>query len=164
MSITLYKAAEDLRAVLDQVDPDTGEMSEAYTAARELVQHKAIAVAAYILNTEREVRMAQDYVQDVEAQLDVAERRAKALRKMLAEHMAALGIKEVKDGALLSAKLDIERDVSVDVFDKEQLPLDCTVAKVTRNPNKAQIRADLEAGKDVPGARLNRSNRLTLKG
>ena len=164
MSITLYKAAEDLRSVLDQVDTDTGEMSDAYVAARSLVETKAASVVAYILSQEREQRMAQDAVSDIEAQIGASKRRSQSLRKMLADHMAALGITKITGAPMLSASLQVGRDVSVDVFDPAQLPVWCMSETTTVAPNKALIRTALEDGLDVPGARLAPANRLTLKG
>jgi hypothetical protein len=51
--ITLYALADQLAAILDQVNED-GELPEEYGDVRELVAHKGAAVAAYVAARELE--------------------------------------------------------------------------------------------------------------
>ena len=51
MNISLYKAADDVRKLFDQMDAETGELPEGFEPAREIVIRKSAAVAAYILES-----------------------------------------------------------------------------------------------------------------
>jgi len=48
MQITLFEAARQVRDVLEQTDPETGEISEAYLHTRELFQQKGKGCVAYL--------------------------------------------------------------------------------------------------------------------
>ena len=47
MSITLFDAAQAVREAINQIDEETGELTESYTESRELFQNKAVACVAY---------------------------------------------------------------------------------------------------------------------
>lgn len=165
MSITLHSAAEQVRELLDQIDPETGELPPEYGTARALVERKALAVAGYIDDGEL---IADAY--EARAKAILAEVRTKRsglahLRRYLCEHMAALDLTELRgpDGQVL--KRYPERDKSVDVFDAQQLParLFAIPPPPPPVPDKRRIKAELEAGGDVPGARIAARDRLVLK-
>lgn len=164
-SISLYRATEDLRDLLDQVDESTGELPEGLGDARALVVNKAVSVTAYILNEEAQIEMVKARAKDLTEAAKRAERRVTWLRAYLQENMAATGILSIKsDDGTFSAKLERERDASVDVFDEAQLPQDYMVeVPATSKPDKKLIAKAIKDGFDVPGARVVKSDRLTLK-
>ncbi len=165
MDVTLYQAANDLRDLLDQVDPETGEIVEGVDSARDIVARKATSVAAYILDTDKQAAMVKAAGEELIARAWLQEKRNKRLREYLLFHMVELGMHEIKDKAgLFSAKVDLGRDASVDVFDEKQLPTDyLTVVPETATPDKKKLLSELKEGVDIPGARLVRRDRLTLK-
>jgi hypothetical protein len=165
MSITLHQATEQVRALLDQIDPETGELPEGFESARALVATKATAVAAYILESERQAVAATEYVKELSARIKTAERRAEFLREYLEAHMLQAGITEIKDErGIFSAKLQIERDASVNIFDEDKLPADCLrEIPAKQQPDKALIKKAIEDGREVPGARIVKKNRLTIR-
>lgn len=165
MNITLYKATEDLRDLLDQVDPETGELPEGLSQAREIVARKAQSVTAYILNTEAQIELVKGRAKEL---MDAAKREEKKLawlRQYLADNMAATGILSIKsDDGTFSAKLEQERDASVEVFDEAQLPIEYVrEIPAKQEPDKKLIAKAIGDGFEVPGARLVRRDRLTLK-
>jgi hypothetical protein len=165
MKIKLYEAAETVRSLLEQIDPETGELPEGLEPAREIVIHKAQAVTAFILSNDAEADMVEAHAKHLLDQVKSARKRGDWLRTYLRTNMAATGILSIKsDDGTFSAKLEKERDVSVDVFDETQLPQDY-MAEVPASfkPDKKLIRKALDDGYDVPGARLNRKDRLVLK-
>lgn len=165
MNITLHAATEQVRELLDQIDPETGELPAELDQARAIVAAKATAVAAYILESERHAAMMGDYVREVQQRAKAAERRAAWLRTYLREHMAAVGITKISDErGIFSATLSLGRDKSVEVFDEAQLPADYLREVPARHePDKAIIRKALDDGFDVPGARIVARDRLTIK-
>lgn len=165
MNITLYKAAEDLRHLLEQIDPESGEMPEGFTEAREIVAAKSQACAAFILQNEAEADMVEARAKEMLALVKSARSRSKWLRNYLQAHMTACGITEIKsDDGTFKATLQIGRDESVEVFDEKQLPQDyMREIPAKQEPDKVLIKKALKDGFDVPGALLRRSDRLTLK-
>lgn len=164
-NITLHDATEQVRELFDQIDPETGELPGGLEEARQIVQRKAVAVVAYVLESERLADSAEDYIKDLQARVRTARRRVTWLREYLREHMAASGILKVTDErGLFSATLSIGRDRSVDVFDAAQLPSDyMREIPAKLEPDKALIRKAISDGFTVPGARIIAADRLTIK-
>lgn len=164
MNVTLYTAAADLRGLLDQMDPETGEMPDGFEAAREVVERKAVGVVAYILESDKQADMLEAHAKEVMERVKAQRNRNKRLREYLAHHMAASGVLSIKDErGLFSAKLEHERDESVEVFDAAMVPADYMREKVTREPDKTLIKRAIGDGFDVPGARIAKKDRLTIK-
>ncbi|MDE2102702.1 MAG: siphovirus Gp157 family protein [Patescibacteria group bacterium] len=165
MNITLYKAAADVRELLDQIDPETGEMPEGYEQARALVATKAQAVAAFILENDAQADMVESHAKELMARVKTARRRSDWLKEYLKSHMAACGITSIKsDDGTFSAKLEMGRDESVDVFESALLPNDyLREVPAKYEPDKALIKKAIKEGFDVPGARLVAKDRLTIK-
>ena len=165
-ALTLYTAAADVVAALDAAfDPETGEALPAFEEARSLFVHKAQAVIAYRLNALAEAKAIIAVVKTLDARAKAAERRVEALDAYLAQHMAATGITSIKaDNGTFSARLEPGRDKSVEVFDAAQLPDDyLREIPVRYEPDKSLIRKAMDAGFDVPGARLVARDRLVIR-
>lgn len=165
MNITLFAASEVLRGLLDQIDVESGELPEGFEDARAIVATKATAVAAYVLETERQADYLKAHAKEVTERAKTAEKRAAWLRQYLATHMAGAGITKIADErGLFSATLDVGRDKSVDVFDAAQLPDDyMREIPAKLEPDKALILKAIKDGFDVPGARVVARDRLTIR-
>ncbi len=165
MQIKLYEAAEAVRDLLDQIDPETGEMPEGFEEARAIVATKARAVAAYILENDAQADMAEAHAKSVLERVKAARNRSASLKRYLATHMSACGILSITaEDSSFSAKLEPGRDESVEVFDAAQLPADYQREIPAKyEPDKALIKKALRDGFDVPGARIVAKDRLTLR-
>jgi hypothetical protein len=165
MNITLYHAAESVRALLDQVDSETGELPEGFEQARAIVATKAQAVAAFILENEAQAVMVEAHAKALLDRVKTARKRSEWLKQYLHGHMDACGILSIKsDCGTFAVKLEKERDESVEIFDAAQLPADyLREVPAKSEPDKALIRKALKDGFDVPGAKLTAKDRLTLK-
>lgn len=165
MNITLHQATEQVRELLDQIDPETGELPEGFDDARAIVTSKAIAVTAYILEADRTVASVKEYIKDLTAKVKTMEKRQDWLRRYLQEHMAAAGITEITDErGIFKASLSVGRDESIDVFDETQLPQDyLREIPAKYEPDKTLIKKAIKDGFEVPGARLVKRDRLTIK-
>jgi hypothetical protein len=165
MNITLYEAAEHLREVLDQIDPETGELPPEFEQARAIVATKSQAVAAYLIQSEKQACMVEEYAKELMDRVKAQRKRSDWLRGYLASHMAACGITEIKDErGIFKAHLQVGRDEAVEVFDQQQVPMDYMreiPAKV--EPDKTLIKKAIKDGFEVPGAKLVRRDRLTIK-
>lgn len=164
MNITLHSATEQVRALFDQIDPETGEMPEGFEAARELVTTKALATTAYMLELDKQAGYLEQYAKETAERAKTARRRLDWLKTYLREHMAEAGITEIKDDrGLFKATLYRERDEAVDVFDAAQLPADyLREIPAKYEADKTLIRKAIKDGFDVPGARVVRKDRLVV--
>lgn len=165
MQVTLYQAAETVRHLLEQIDPETGELPEGFEQSRAIVATKAQAVAAFILSNEAEADMVETHAKELISRVKTARKRSDWLKEYLRSHMAACGITEIKsDDGTFKAKLELGRDESIDVFDANQLPADyMREVPAKSEPDKTLIKKAMKDGFDVPGARLIKKDRLTIK-
>jgi hypothetical protein len=165
VNITLYSAAEQVRELLDQIDPETGELPEGFEQARALVAAKSQACAAFILETEAQADMVEAHAKALLDRVKRARKRTDWLREYLRTHMAAAGIRSIKsDDGTFAASLAIGRDEYVEVFDSAQLPQDyLREIPAKYEPDKTLIKRAIKDGYEVPGARLVVKDRLTLK-
>lgn len=165
MQITLYQAADSVRDLLDQIDPETGELPEGFEQARALVATKAQACAAFVLDNEAQADMVEQHAKSLLERVKTARKRSQWLRQYLSSHMAACGVMSIKsDDGTFSAKLEIGRDESVDVFDAAQVPADyMREIPAKYEPDKLLIKKAIKDGFNVPGAKMTVKDRLTLR-
>lgn len=163
MNITLYQAADELRHVLDQVDPETGELPEGFESALGLVKHKGGKVGAYILQAEAEAEMIEAHAKTLLDRVATQRRRNQWLRDYLLRNMLETGITEiaVENGARI--RLYPERDEAVEVFDERQVPAEYLADPKPPAISKTKIKAAIKNGVEVPGAMLVKRPRLEIK-
>lgn len=160
---SLYQLATEFRETLESCfDPDTGEMLPAFEEQRALIDNKASAVAAYILNCESDAAQAKAAIERIKALQAAYERKAKHLRDYLAVNMETAGITEIKGDSFV-VKLYPERDESVDLDEDATFPPDLCNDPKPPTPSKTKIRAAILAGEPVAGARIVRKDRLTIR-
>ena len=162
-NITLFDVAQAVREAVNRVDPDTGEICEAYTASRDLFQHKAIACVAYAVEENHGLDAAKAMLKAMQARLDAREKRLSRFEAYLADCMRATGVLEVKhELGLFAAKLYPARDESVELDDGVQFPAELCNDPKPPTPSRTKIKAAIKAGEAVAGARLVRKDRLTI--
>jgi hypothetical protein len=165
MQITLYQAATQVRDLLEQIDPETGELPEGFEQARALVAAKSQACAAFILENDVQAAMVEAHAKALLDRVKTARRRSEWLREYLKSHMAACGVREIaSDDGTFKVSLAIGRDESVEVFESGLLPQDyLREIPAKYEPDKALIKKALKDGFDVPGAKLVAKDRLSIK-
>jgi hypothetical protein len=165
MNITLYQAAQEVRELLEQIDPETGELPEGYEAARDLVASKAKAVAAFVLENNAQADMVEAHAKSLMERVKSARKRSDWLKAYLASHMAACGIQSIKsDDGTFCAKLEVGRDESVEIYEPQSIPEDyMREVPAKYEPDKVLIRRAIKDKFTVPGARLVAKDRLTIK-
>lgn len=162
MDITLHKAAEDLRATLAQVDPETGALPEGFENALGLVKRKSAAVGAFILQAEREADFVEQHAKLLLERVKAERRRVEWLRGYLLAHMRDAGVTEISIDGIATIKRYPERDVVVDIWDEKQIPAEYFEPQPPKL-SKQSIKAVLSGGADVPGARLVAKDRLNIR-
>lgn len=162
-NLTLYKAAEALAPLLDQVDED-GVISPELEQALAKFEGRGVAVTAYILNCEANAEMIRNAADKMAARAESMEKRAATFKRYLSDMMKRTSITEINSPEF-SAKLLIERDASVDVFDSKQLPSEYWnfPPPPDAKPDKKRIASAIKEGKEIPGARVIKRDRLEIK-
>jgi len=164
MNITLFDAAQAVREAVSTVDPDTGEIVETYTQSRELFQNKAVACVAYAKEEAATLASAKAMLKAMAEKLEAREKRLERFEAYLAECMKASGVLEVKhDLGLFSAKLEIDRDESVEIDEGAEFPPELCNKPKPPAPSKTAIKLAIKNGEAIAGARIVRRDRLTLK-
>lgn len=163
MDIQLYKAVESLRETLAQVDPETGLLPEGFESALGLVKRKSAAVAAWIGQSEAEADFVEAHAKALMARVKSTRKRAEWMRGYLLAHMRDAAITEIDIDGIAKVKRYPERDQSVDVWDARQIPPEYLEDPKPLAPSKSKIKAALDNGIDVPGARIVARDRLTIR-
>jgi len=161
--MNLYQLTADLQLALDDAfDPETGEALPLFEERRALWGSKATGVAAYILNVEADAAQCKQAIERIKTLQAATERKAEWLRDYLATNMLVSGINEIK-GQGFSAKLYIGRDKAVEIDEGAVFPPELCGKPKPPPPSKTLIKAAIERGEPVAGARIVRRDRLTLK-
>lgn len=129
------------------------------------VEDKARAVAAVILNLQAEADLVKVTADKIMRRAKALQARADKLHYYLLINMQRTGITEIKalDGSF-KAKLYLERDSSVEVFDPVLIPITfMRVIPERIEPDKVLIRKAIEDGYDVSGAKIVKKDRLEIK-
>ena len=167
MNLSLYTLASEYAAALAQL-PEAGldeqTISDTLEGLQGAVEVKAQNVAAYCLNVDAEADAIDTAIAKLSERRDTLKKRTASLRNYLLFNMKRSGITEIKalDGTF-SAKIK-QNPAAVEIVDAVSIPADYQrVVPEKREPDKTKIKADLKAGKDVPGCRLTHGERLELK-
>lgn len=164
MQITLYSAAQSVRELLEQIDPETGELPAELEQAREIVTRKAQACAAFVLENDAQADMVEQHAKALMERVKQARKRSEWLRQYIGSHMAACGITEIKaDDGTFKASLQIGRDESVELDEGAEFPPELCNDPKPPAPSKTKIKAAILAGQAIAGARIVRKDRLTIK-
>jgi len=161
--MNLYQITADFRDMLDSAfDPETGEALPAFEELRALWASKGAGVTAYILNIEAEVDQCHMAIDRIKTLRAATMRKAERLRDYLATNMLASGISEIK-GEGFVAKLYPGRDESIEIDEDAVFPPELCNKPRPPPPSKTLIRAAIERGEPVAGAKIVRKDRLTIR-
>ncbi len=161
MQITLYRGADEFSAELE-INED-GEIGGDFPLDV-LVQRNPIGTCAYVLNTDAQSAMIDAHIKLMQSKKKALQNNAERARTALRDVMKITGTKSIKsnDGTF-KAVLYPERDESVNVFDETQLP-DVYLREIPAKyePDKALIKRAINDGFNVPGAKLDKKDRLVI--
>lgn len=162
-ALSLFDLAQQVRESVNQIDPETGEIIEAYGESRALFEQKAVACVAYAKEEAATLESAKALLKDMAAKIDARESRLAKFKAYMADCMKATGVTEVKhDLGLFSAKLYIDRDESVEIEEGAEFPASLCNDPKPPAPSKTKIKAAIKAGEAVAGARIVRKDRLAI--
>ena len=162
--MNLYELTNDLQCAMDalQTDPETGEVSgwEAVDALDVAFEDKAEAYALTIKNLLAFADSADAEADKLKTRAKSAKNRAEHLREHLAQSMKAVGKKQIETAR---ASVKFRRSEAVLITNDSLIPEDWWKVRVTREPNKVEIKKHLKAGEVVHGAELETRMNLQIK-
>lgn len=162
-SITLYQCAADVKAVLDAYFDDETERQDTIEAVIGQFEVKAQSVAAYCLNMAATGDMLEAHIKAMQAKLKTCRAREGRLKDYLAANMKAAGIRNIEaDNGSFAAKF-AKNPPRVEIWDEAQIPDDMMRVKTVTEPDKTAIKAAIQAGQDIPGAKLVQDESLRIK-
>lgn len=162
-NISLFDLAQQVRDDTSKVDPETGEVSESYAESRELFQTKAIACVAYVKDETVTIEAAEAAIKQMADKVKARKERLERFKRYMADCMKATGIHEVKhELGLFGAKLQIDRDESVELEADAVFPSSLCNEPKPPTPNKKAIKEAIKAGHPIKGASIIRKDRLHI--
>lgn len=160
--MNLYEIESSLaRAFEAAIDPDTGEilnedMADEFERLQMDRDTKVENIACYIKNLRAEAAALKAEKDSLAARQKTAENRANSLSRYLAGYLNGDKFKTAR------ASITWRKSEAVEVYDAALLTDDYLVIPQP-SPNKAEIKAALKAGKDVPGTRLVENHNMIIK-
>ncbi len=163
-AITLFDAAQQVRQHLGEIYPDTGELSDAFTQSLDLFEQKGAACVAYDIDEAAHIRAMEEALARAADHVKARKARHERFRAYMADCMKATGTSKLTspDG-LFTATLYPDRDVSIELDEGAEFPPELCNEPKPPTPSKTKIKAAIEAGEAIAGARIVRKDRLTIK-
>ena len=131
-------------AVLDTLEGIEGEFND-----------KAVSVSHAILNLDSDIEAIDREIKRLQDRKRVLSNRKEHIREYLRTNMESTGISKISC-PLFTITLVKGRE-SVVVDDQDKLPDELVKVETSIKPDKPAISKQLKSGKEVPGARLERS-------
>lgn len=158
----LYDISQAIEALLDaSVDRETGEINEAALAELEALEEqreaKALAVAAYLVGQRLEADAIKAQAKRLAERAAVHARHADRLERYLESNLA---VGEKLSDARVAISWRKSRAVEVDC-DPTELPEE--YVRIRCEADKAALKAALESGEQVKGARLVERQSLIVR-
>lgn len=163
-AMTLFDMAAQVRASF-QADPETGEIDEGYLNSLDLFREKGAACVAYYKDEAATIEAQENVLAQMAAHTKARKARLERFKDYLQASMLEANVERVASGdGLFWAKLERERDVSVEIDADAVIPPEYCLDPKPPAPSKAKLKKAIEAGQPVPaGVRLVRKHRLTIK-
>lgn len=163
MAMTLYEIADRYQEALNRLaDPNLPSDAVADTLeglAGEL-SAKAWHVAALVLNLEGEAELIRHAEERMARRRRALERRAASLQDYLKEQLQRLDLRELRSPEfMIRVKANPPRLV---IDDEERLPAAFKQVEIVLRVDRTAVRAALESGASVPGARLEQGTHVEI--
>lgn len=163
---TLFALAAEYRsdvAKLGDLDLDDATLADTLESVAWPITVKARNIGALVNDLETQADAVLQYEARVVARRKSLQARAKRLREYLLAGMQAAGVDKIEHPeCVVSVR---KNPVAVNVFAADQLPAELlrTPPAPPPEPDKAAIKARIQAGEEVPGARLTVGYRVEVK-
>ena len=156
MSAPLWQQSGEVAEILAEIDAADGEVTPELAArldrAIPSLEAKVAAILGHVRDYDARAEAADAEIKRLTAYRDGQRRQARHWKRYVLHHMLTAGISSL-DCAHMGRPRVCPGKPSVQVDDVDALPPG--FVKTTTAPQKALIKRALDAGEDVPGARLS---------
>lgn len=161
MSEKLYELADKYKELSEREDLDPEVLHDTLDAINDAIEDKADNIAAWIDDltsaAKRKKAKADEWKDSAKEDL----KKADSLKQYLIQELNYAGKKKVEtDRFLLSTRNNAPSTI---IEDETLIPDAFKTTKVTKTVDKTAIKEAIKAGKEVPGARLQASQSITIK-
>lgn len=162
--MNLYEIKAEIYQLLEQVDPDTGELSD--DIADKIIQlnsdFETVAenLALYVKNITAEVAAIKNEETELAKRRKVKENNMDRLMDYLADAMISSGHKKFETARV---KINARTSQAVNIIDFDILPNCFKRTKTTVTPDKIAIANELKTGSRVDGAEFVTNQSVTIK-
>jgi hypothetical protein len=155
-----YRQAADRLADMDLDDQTIADTLESISGDLEV---KATNVAMFARNLESLAQSIKEAEAQMAARRKAIETRASRIRDYLLQNMSLTGITKI-DSPMFTIAIR-NNPPSVDVFDRDQIPVEYMrqPEPPPPEPDKTRIKDAIKSGLTVPGARIKIGQRLDIK-
>ena len=159
MTEKLYELADKYKELSEREDLAPEVLHDTLDAINDAIEDKADNIAAWIddLTSAAKRKKAKEWNDSAKADLN----KADSLKHYLIQELTHAGKKKMEtDRFLLSTRNNAPSTV---IDDETLIPDTFKNTKVTKTVDKTAIKEAIKAGKEVPGARLQASQSITIK-
>jgi hypothetical protein len=167
MTISLYKASQDVQNKIALcVDEDGVIDTDKLDAIECTFKERAVAAVAVYKGKGHTLDTLKSYQAEIAVQMERENKNQERLKDYLHACMLMTGVDKItSDDGLLTVTLYRDRDESVVIEEGAKFPLSLCIPPKNPEPvpDKKLIKAAILKGEPVQGARIVRSDRLTIK-
>lgn len=164
MKKSLYKINEDYINVLNDIEENQGDITEANEVAlkisEEEMQVKSVGYVNYIKSMVNDNKAIDDEIKRLQDLKKSNTNKIDLLKHNLKTAMQIFGIPEIKTPLI---KINFRQSKSIVVNDVDLLPETCKTTKVSVVADKKAIKALIESGKEIKGAEQVINNNIQIK-
>lgn len=166
--MSLYSLTDECRnlydALMASADEETGEVDislvNALAERQEAWEDKAVAVACVYRSLDEDAARVGREIERLTAMKKRLERERDRVKEGLSAAFTALGVEKVKG---MYADISFRASEQTIIDNADAVPEEYMTVKTTYTPNKTAIREAIKAGKEVPGAHLERKKNIQIK-
>lgn len=157
----LYELTGDMKE-LERLDIDSETLSDTLDGIVCEFKDKAVAILSFAENMNSDIDALNNEIKRLQARKKVFENRKARLREYLLYNMEKSGITKIECPKFTaSLRKGVE---SVEIQDQSLIPDEYVEVEVTEKADKAAIKRDLKAGKEINGVTLKRgATTITIK-
>lgn len=166
MNLSLYSVTDKYMQACDVLAEQCADIPETaiadtLDALEGEVKDKALNVAGYYKNIQKEIAAMKEYVVDMTEKRRKLKRYSDRLENYLKDNMERCGISKIK-GPEFSLSIR-KKAPSIVIEDLEEIPQAFICCKTELIPDKLSIRAAIKDGDKVPGAYMQNGTTLIIK-
>ena len=166
----LYELVQEEKYLNDlffsAIDEETGEikdsevLEELETKLKNALINKSSGIIKVIRQQEADIEMIDAEIERLKTVKERMKKGIKGFESYIKYNMLQMEIKKIETPL---GNLSLRQTTATEVYDESVLPKEFLKEKITYTPSKTDIKKALQAGEEVPGARLVINTNLSIK-